>query len=104
MQKQLVVILVSMAERRFTPFLSSGSFVVDSSAIPSAEVVVVAGGGGGAGFAGQGWGASGGGGALSGMVVHPGRPFAASTTYPITIGSGGVGGQGPGKANGRRWY
>ena len=82
-------------------FLSSGSFVVDSSAIPSAEVVVVAGGGGGAGFAGQGWGASGGGGA-GGMVVHPGRPFAASTTYPITIGSGGVGGQGPGKANGRR--
>ena len=70
-------------------FLSSGAFVVDSSAIPSAEVVVVAGGGGGGGYAGQGWGASGGGGA-GGMLVHPGRPFAAGTTYPIVIGSGGM--------------
>ena len=82
-------------------FLSSGSFIVASSEIPSAEVVVVAGGGGGAGFGGQGWGGSGGGGA-GGMLVHPGRPFAASTTYPIAVGSGGVGGQGPGINNGRR--
>ena len=82
-------------------FTTSGSFVVNGSAIPSAEVVVVAGGGGGGGFAGTGWGASSGGGA-GGMLVHPGRPFAASTTYPITIGAGGLGGQGVDLSNALR--
>ena len=68
-------------------FTSSGAFAVDGAEIPSAEIFVVAGGGGGGGYA-AGDGGSGGGGA-GGVVYHPGRPLAASTTFPVSVGAGG---------------
>ena len=68
-------------------FTNSGAFVVDGAEIPSAEIFVVAGGGGGGGYA-SGDGGSGGGGA-GGVVYHPGRPLAASTTFPVSVGAGG---------------
>ena len=69
-------------------FVNSGVFTVKSSEIPSAEIFVVAGGGGGGGYAAGDGGSSGGG--AGGLCVHPGRPLAASTAYPISIGAGGV--------------
>jgi hypothetical protein len=80
---------------RIHVFTSPGSFVVSNvtPTVNTVEYLVVAGGGGG----GLGIGGGGGGGA-GGFRTATGFPVTA-TSYPITVGGGGVGGTQPTPAN-----
>jgi hypothetical protein len=64
-------------------FMSSGTFVTGTFPIISADALVVAGGGGG--------GSNGGGGGGGGGVIYTsGSSLSTSTSYPVTVGSGGI--------------
>ncbi len=76
---------------RTVSWTGSGAFVVtDAPASASTiELLVVAGGGGGGGCkSGAPWGGGGGGGGYRYFPTHP----VTTTTYPITVGSGGPAG------------
>jgi len=64
-------------------FLSTGAFVPQTGL--TCDALVVAGGGGGGAY-------SGGGGGAGGLLGFVSQSFAASTSYTVTIGSGGTGG------------
>jgi len=65
--------------------------------VTSVEVLVVAGGGGGGG----GTNYDGGGGGAGGLLYNTRYPVTPGTTYPIFVGSGGVGGTGSGALTNR---
>ena len=86
-------------ERWVHTFTKTDSFTT-TEAIPSAEYLVIAGGGGGGGAAPFNTTEGGGGGAGGFKTNQPGNPyaphgsaiaFAASTSYTMTVGAGGVG-------------
>jgi hypothetical protein len=79
-------------------FTSTGSsFWTCPDDVTSVEVLVVAGGGGGGG----GTNYDGGGGGAGGLLYNTSYPVTPGTTYPIFVGSGGVGGTGSGALTNR---